>query len=115
MKIDVLFAGVAISDLGTASQWYQLLFGRAHDITVNDDEVMWQIASSGWLYLVADPLKAGHASVALALEDLEAALSEIAERGLRSGPIEIVPGSGRKASFSDPDGNLITFIEVRRD
>jgi predicted enzyme related to lactoylglutathione lyase len=112
MNVDVMFAGVAVSDLEASCDWYRMLFGRPHDIIVNDDEVMWQIADSGWLYVVADPLRAGHALVTLAVGDLEATLVEISDRGLRSSQIEIVGEAGRKAPFTDPDGNLINFIEV---
>jgi predicted enzyme related to lactoylglutathione lyase len=112
VNIDVLFAGVSVTDLETALEWYQLLLGRPCDIIVNDDEVMWRVADSGWVYVVIDRQRAGKALVALAVADLDATLAEIADRGLRSSPIEIVGDGGRKATFSDPDGNLIAYIEV---
>ncbi len=31
MNIDVLFAGVAVSDLEAARDWYRMLFGRPRD------------------------------------------------------------------------------------
>lgn len=114
MKLDVLFAAIPVADLANSAEWYRQLFGRAHDITVNDDEVMWQITSSGWLYLVADRTRAGHGLVTFAVGDLRATLSEIAARGLRGSPIEAVGDAGSKATFTDPDGNLVMYIEVSR-
>lgn len=109
MPIDVLFAGVAVSDLETATNWYDRLLGRPADIIVNDDEVMWRIAEGAWIYLLRDPGRAGQALVTLAVPDLDGAIAEIASRGLGLPPIE---GAGWKASVLDPEGNQVNFIEV---
>ena len=44
MKMDVLFAGVPVSDFAAAKAWYTSLLGREEDIVAKDDEVMWRIA-----------------------------------------------------------------------
>jgi predicted enzyme related to lactoylglutathione lyase len=108
----VLFAGVATGDLEAAVPWYEALFGRGFDIVAHDTEVMWRISDGGWLYLVADPARAGQSLVALTVPDLEAALDEVAARGLDRPETEIVNGGGRKATFIDPEGNAIAFIEI---
>jgi predicted enzyme related to lactoylglutathione lyase len=112
MAPNVLFAGVATADLDRAAAWYDALLGRPADIVVNDDEVMWQIGTEGWLYLVRDPARAGQALVTVAVPDLGAALSDMTRRGLRPPPIEIIEGAGRKAPVVDPEGNTVTLIEV---
>ena len=112
MSIDVLFAGVAVADFDAATAWYDSLFGRPADIVVKADEVMWRIADGAWLYLVADPRHAGHALVALAVANLDEAVAQIEGRGLPSPFLEIIEGAGRKASFTDPEGNTIAFIEI---
>jgi hypothetical protein len=38
--------------------------------------------------------------------------AEAADRGASGDPIEPGGDAGRKASYADPDGNLISFIEV---
>jgi predicted enzyme related to lactoylglutathione lyase len=111
MPTDVLFAGVATADLASAMAWYRALLGRPPDIIVNDDEVMWKVRDGGWIYLVEDPSRAGHALVAMAVPDLDQALAEIVARGLSHAAIETVDG-GRKAPVVDPEGNTIAFIEV---
>jgi predicted enzyme related to lactoylglutathione lyase len=111
VPIDVLFAGIAVSDLEDARPWYDLLLGRPADIIVDDDEVMWRIAGGAWIYLVRDPERAGRALVTLAVPDLESAMAEIRRRGLGHAPIEAIEGAGSKASVLDPQGNQVTFIE----
>lgn len=108
----VLFAGVATADLEAAMPWYDAFFGRPADIEVNEDEVMWKVCDGGWLYLVRDPHRAGQALVSMAVPDLERAIVEIADRGLRPAAIETVGDAGRKAPVIDPEGNTINLIEV---
>ena len=110
--IDVLFAGVPVSDLERAIAWYAKLLGRTADIVPHDDEVMWQCSSAGWLYVVRDPDRAGHSLVTAAVADLDQAVADINARGVTGSPIEPVGDAARKARFTDPDGNEISLIEV---
>jgi predicted enzyme related to lactoylglutathione lyase len=112
MQIDVLFAGVPVTDLGAAASWYERLLGRPADIIVNENEVMWMIAENAWLYVVVDAQRAGRALVAMALPDLDDAAETITARGIDVESTETIPGAGRKAYFVDPDGNSIAIIEV---
>jgi predicted enzyme related to lactoylglutathione lyase len=109
---NVLFAGVATADLEAAVGWYELLLGRPPEVLVNDDEVMWRICDGGWLYVVRDPQRAGHALVALAVPDLDEAIAQIEQRGLSRPPVETIPDAARKARFLDPEGNTVALIEV---
>lgn len=112
MTIDVLFAAIAVRDLPAALRWCERLWGRPADILVKDDEVMWQVCNSGWVYVLEDPGRAGYSVVTLAVPDLQETVAEIGDRGLGSAPLETINGAGRKAAFTDPDGNRVTFIEV---
>jgi len=38
--------------------------------------------------------------------------ADLSERGLRTGPIDEAPGRFRRAVFTDPAGNTITYAEV---
>lgn len=113
MKIDVLFAGVAVDDFEAAQRWYCSLFGREPDVVAHDTEVMWKAAGAGWVYVVRDPGRAGHGLTTMAVADLDRAVGELATRGVDAGPIESVGDAGRKATLTDPDGNAISLIEVR--
>jgi predicted enzyme related to lactoylglutathione lyase len=111
--IDILFAGIPVGDLESAAGWYERLLGRPADVIVNDDEVMWRIADKAWMYVVRDETRAGQAIAALCVRDLDAAMQEVAGRGLTAGSVEVVGDAGRKVAFTDADGNTISLIEVR--
>ena len=111
-SIEVLFAGVQVTDLDGAVAWYARLFGRPADIVPNDNEVMWRLADPAWLYVLRDAKRAGHAVVTVCVADLDQAVAGIAARGITGGPAEIIGDAGRKVTYTDADGNGISFIEV---
>jgi predicted enzyme related to lactoylglutathione lyase len=110
--IEVLFACVTVTDLDGAVAWYTRLFGRPVDIVPNDDEVMWRCADAAWLYVLRDEKRAGHAVVTLCVADLDQAVADIAARGITGGPLEIIGDTARKVTYTDADGNTISFIQV---
>jgi predicted enzyme related to lactoylglutathione lyase len=112
MRSDLLFVGVATADFAAAVLWYSALLGRPADVIVHDREVMWRVDDAGWIYLVEDPSRAGNALVTVAVADLDQILSGIAERGVSRPATETIEGAGRKGSFVDPEGNMVTFIQV---
>jgi predicted enzyme related to lactoylglutathione lyase len=112
MNVEVLFAAVTVADLDGAVAWYARLFGRPADIVPNDNEVMWRLADAAWLYVVRDEKRAGHALVTLCVADLDRAVADIAARGITGGPVEIIGDAGRKATFTDAEGNAVSVIEV---
>jgi predicted enzyme related to lactoylglutathione lyase len=112
---DLLFSGVATRDLSSALPWYEALLGRPADVIVNDREVMWEICHGGWLYLVEDAGRAGHALVSIAVPDLDRTVAEMVDRGIDKPAVETIPGAGRKAPVVDPEGNTVTFIDVTAD
>jgi predicted enzyme related to lactoylglutathione lyase len=110
--IDVLFAGVSVTDFDRSLDWYKRLFGRPPDIDVHDSEVMWRMTEGAWLYVVLDRDRAGKAVATLSVSDLDTTVARIASRGVRTGSFETVGDAGRKATFRDPDGNVLSFAEV---
>jgi predicted enzyme related to lactoylglutathione lyase len=110
--VDVLFAGVPVRDFEAARTWYATFFGRPPDVVAHEREVMWRCTEPAWLYVVHDEARAGNALVALLVADIDAAVAEIAERGIRGGKAVPQGDTARKTSFSDPDGNDISLIEV---
>ena len=112
MDVEVAFTGVPVSELATGQDFFERLIGRAPDIIVNADEVMWRLADAAWLYVVVDPERAGHALAALSVGDLDATLAELDGRGIRPDSVEEVGDSARKATVLDPDGNSVAIIEV---
>jgi catechol 2,3-dioxygenase-like lactoylglutathione lyase family enzyme len=112
MKIEVAFTGVPVSDLAAGQDFFERLFDKPPDILVNEREVMWRVAEAAWLYVVVDPPRAGSALAAVSVPDLDAALAELAARGIEPVLIEEVGSGGRKATVHDPDGNVVAIIEV---
>lgn len=112
-EIESLLAGVAVRDFPAAASWYTRLLGRPPDIVAHETEVLWHVADAAWIYVLADGERAGHAVVTLSVADLDLTVAEIAARGIITGPAEHVGETGRKATFTDADGNSIAFIEVK--
>ncbi len=112
MAINQLFAGIAVADFHAALAWYERLLGRPPDIVASENEAMWEAANAGWIYVVGDIGRAGNAMLTLLVDNLEEHVAQLAERGLAVGTIDPVPG-GHKAVIFDPEGNTITFGEVR--
>jgi predicted enzyme related to lactoylglutathione lyase len=112
MAIEHVFAGIPVAGFGTARAWYERLFGRAPDVNVAENEAMWQLATAGWVYVVEDPDRAGHALVTVLVDNLSDHLAALTARGITTGPIETIPGAAHMASITDPDGNKFTFGEA---
>lgn len=112
MKAAHVFSGLMVADLDRSSAWYAALFGRVPDLVPNDREVMWQLAATSNLYLLADPARAGQGVVTIAVVDLDVEVASITERGLPAGPIEVIGDAGRKSVVVDPDGNEVHLIQL---
>ena len=111
LTINHIFAGIAVADYNSALTWYERFFGRSPDVIVTENESMWEVAETGWIYLVGDANRAGKALITLLVNDLEDYVAELRERGLETSAIETVPGLYRKAVMTDPEGNMISLGE----
>ena len=110
--VDALFSGVPVRDFAAARAWYTTFFDREPDVVAHENEVMWRCAEPAWLYVVRGAARAGHAIVALMVADLDAAVADLARRGIAGGPVHPEGDGARKASFTDPDGNEVSLIAV---
>jgi predicted enzyme related to lactoylglutathione lyase len=111
LAVSHVFAGIPVADYEATLAWYERLLGRPPDVIVTDNEAMWQVADTGWIYVVGDTNRAGNALLTLLVDNLEDHVAALAERGLATGAIDTVPGVVRKAVMIDPEGNMITFGE----
>jgi len=112
MAIEVLFASVPVADLRKAIPWYEALFGRSADIVPNQNELMWRMTGNGWIYVIGDTKRAGGTVVTIAVNDLEQLVTDLADRGISPGQIVAVGDAGRRADVVDPDGNVLSWIQV---
>ena len=111
LTINHIFAGIAVADYNSALAWYERFFGRFPDVIVTENESMWQVTDTGWIYVVGDTNRAGSALLTLLVEDLEDHVAELEKRGLAPGAIDTVPGLYRKAVITDPEGTMISIGE----
>jgi hypothetical protein len=111
LTINHVFAGIAVADYDSALAWYKRFFGRPPDVIVTENESMWHVTDTGWIYVVGDTNRAGKALLTLLVDNLEDLVAELGERGLAPGAIDTVPGLYRKAVITVPEGNMISFGE----
>ena len=105
MAVTHVFAGIPVADRDAALRWYERLAGRAPDLVPNSREAAWRMNEAGWIYIVADPVRAGSAVNTLLVDDLDKHLAELEQRGIASAGVEIVGPGVRQAIITDPDGN----------
>ena len=107
VAVTYLFAGIPVADLDQAVGWYERLMGRPPDLIPNKSEACWRITETGWVYVVADPSRAGSAFNTLLVDDLDSFLAGLAERGIGTGPVETNGAGVRVTIVTDPDGNRL--------
>ena len=104
-----LFAGIPVADYTAALSWYQRLLGSEPTFYPNDTEAVWELAEHRYVYIVLRPEHAGHAMHTLFVDDLDALVERLADRGLDSVKQETYSNGVRKTTYRDPDGNEIGF------
>ena len=102
-----LFAGLPVSDLDRAVEWYEQLLGAAPSMYPNDTEAVFDVGEHAHLYVEVLPAKAGHGFATLFVGDYDERLAAIAARGLEPVSVETYDNGVRKAIFADPDGNEV--------
>jgi predicted enzyme related to lactoylglutathione lyase len=115
MSIEYVFAGLAVTRLDAAIEWYERLLGRPPDMRPNEREAAWQVAQTASVYIAADDDRAGRSMVTMFVDDLDTELDGITRRGILVGEIETAPGLFRRVTISDPDGNAIQLAELPGD
>jgi hypothetical protein len=104
-----LFAGIPVADYGTALKWYERLLGSPPTFFPHDTEAVWELAEHRYVYIVQQPEHAGHAMHTLFVDDLDALIAQIADRGLGPAKRETYSNGVRKITYRDTDGNEIGF------
>jgi catechol 2,3-dioxygenase-like lactoylglutathione lyase family enzyme len=104
-----LFAGIPVSDLERAKDWYGRLLGAEPSFYPNDREAVWTLSEQRHVYVLLDPERAGGGLVTLFVEDFEGIVESIAERGVEPTQKETYSNGVRKATFHDDDGNEVGF------
>jgi catechol 2,3-dioxygenase-like lactoylglutathione lyase family enzyme len=102
-----LFAGMPVSDLDRAKEWYSRLLGAEPSFLPNDTEAVWTLEDERHVYVVVDEQRAGGGHLTLFVEDLERRAKSIHERGIEPTTDETYGNGVRKLEYHDPDGNQV--------
>jgi predicted enzyme related to lactoylglutathione lyase len=113
MAID-LYAGIPVNDYTAALAWYQRLLGSPPTFAPSDTEAVWELAQHRSVFIEQRPEHAGHAMLTIIVDDLDALVTQIVDRGLESTKRETYANGVRKVIYCDPDGNEIGFGGVPR-
>lgn len=108
MDVD-LFAGLPVSDLDRAKEWYPRLLGDPESFDPNDTERVWTLAEHRYVYAVLDAERAGRAIVTLFVDDLDGFARAASSLGIEPIQRETYDNGVRKIIYRDPDGNEIGF------
>ena len=93
-----LFAGIPVADYAAALSWYERLLGYSPTFFPHDREAVWELAPHRYVYIVQRPEHAGHAMHTLFVDDLDALVERLADRGLDPVERETYTGGVRKIS-----------------
>jgi predicted enzyme related to lactoylglutathione lyase len=104
-----LFAGIPVADYAAALKWYEQLLGSPPTFLPNDIEAVWELEEHRYVYIEQIPEHAGHGKHTIFVDDLDAVVAQIADRGLNPTQRETYSNGVRKITYRDPDGNEIGF------
>jgi predicted enzyme related to lactoylglutathione lyase len=108
MAVD-LYAGIPVKDHAAALAWYERLLGSPPTFVASDTEAVWELAEHRSVVIEQRPEHAGHALHTIFVDDFDALVAQIADRGLEPAKRETYSNGVRKATYRDPDGNEIGF------
>ena len=108
MPLD-LFAGIPVTDYAAALAWYERLFGSAPSFVPTATEAVWELAEHRFVFIEQRPEHAGHARHLVFVDDLDALVAQITERGLAPAERETYANGVRKTAYHDPDRNEFGF------
>jgi catechol 2,3-dioxygenase-like lactoylglutathione lyase family enzyme len=104
-----LFAGIQVTDYAVALEWYEWLFGSPPSFVPTDGEAVWELAEHRYVFIEQRPEHAGHTRHLVFVDDLDARVAQLAERGLAPAERETNANGVRKVAYRDPDGNEFGF------
>jgi hypothetical protein len=110
-----LFAGTPVRDFHVSLPWYERLLGSPPSFLPHETEAVWELAEHRYVYIVEEPEHAGHAVTTVMVDDLDARMAGIVERGIEAELRETYEGGVRKTTYVDPDGNRFAFGGVPAD
>lgn len=111
MTITGVLSVALVSDHAAAVEWYEKLLGRPADAHPMPSLADWHISETAWVQVFHDPDRAGSSVFNLAVDNVDAHIADIADKGISAGEVFTNDKGSRLATVTDPDGNTITLIE----
>jgi hypothetical protein len=108
MALD-LFAGIPVTGLTAALSWYERFFGGPPSFRPNDAEAVWEMAEHRYIYIVQQPERAGNGLVLSFVDDLDARVASISQRGIEPAKRETYDNGVTKVTYRDPEGNELSL------
>lgn len=108
MALD-MFAEMSVTDYAASLEWYERLLGAPPTFFPNDIEAVWELAEHRYVVVELRPEHAGHDQLTLFVDDLDARVDAITERGIEPALRETYDNGVRKITYRDLDGNEIGF------
>src|SRR5258707_2677107 len=102
-----LFAGIPVADYAAALSWYERLLGSEPAFFPHDTEAVWELAEHRYVYIVLRPEHAGHAMHTIFVDDLDALVERLADRGLDPAVPETYSNRARNITYRDTGRNVI--------
>lgn len=110
MAFKKIYAQLNCSDLTASRMWYEKFFGRSPDASPMTGLAEWHHEASAGLQLFENSEDAGHGTLTLIVDGIEAEHSRLSDAGLN--PNDIEPATSTSlVRLSDPDGNLIVLAQ----
>lgn len=112
LPVSAVLAGLPVSDMAVSAEWLSRLLGRPADAQPMDGLSDWYFDGGGTIQLVLDPQRAGGGILTLQVNELSAARSALADRGIDLTFDDTTSSKVKFGEVSDPDGNLVTLVEA---
>ena len=109
-SITHLIAGVPVTELDAAIDWYTRFFGRPPNLRAGE-EILWDIDEHATLFIEPDAARAGTGRITFGVSGLDALLERLAGQDIHHEPVETYSNGVRHAMVPDPDGNALAFAE----
>jgi catechol 2,3-dioxygenase-like lactoylglutathione lyase family enzyme len=121
-------AGLAVSDMGRAREFYEGTLGLSVSID-SGDNVQYRCAEGSVMHVYLSPEHAGNSTATLAswgVDDVESVVDELTEKGVAferyeegsivtdEKGIATFEGGAKVAYFRDPDGNTLSIAQAPR-
>ncbi len=104
-------AVVPVKDHEKSVAWYSKLLGREPDLVPDEGVAEWQLADNAWIQVGLDEPHAGHTTVVIGVNDIDAQRLTCEKAGVPLGEIVEYPEIIKMAEASDPEGNKIAFVQ----